>query len=57
MIGRGMPAAEIGNALDLSPRTVEVHKRDIKKKLAIQSTAGLIHYAIREGLVRLGEAR
>ena len=37
--------------LDISLRTVETHRRNVKKKLAVDSTAGLTRYAIKHGLI------
>lgn len=38
-------------SLDISFRTVETHRKNIKRKLGISSTAGLTRYAIDNGLV------
>lgn len=46
----GGSSAGIGAALDISPGTVKVHRRNIKRKLGLKSTAELIRYAIREGV-------
>ncbi len=42
---------EIAMALDISVRTVETHRKHIKQKLGINSTAGLTRYAIDQGLL------
>jgi DNA-binding NarL/FixJ family response regulator len=42
----GLTYKEIGIALNISPRTVETHKRNIFAKLKIKSTAELVKYAI-----------
>ncbi len=41
---------EIALALDISVRTVETHRKHIKQKLGITSTAGLTRYAIDRGM-------
>jgi DNA-binding NarL/FixJ family response regulator len=46
-IGTGMDDGAIADALHLSPRTVETHRRHIKEKLAIPTTPQLIAMAAR----------
>lgn len=41
----------IGRNLNISERTVETHRKNIKRKLKIGTTAGLTRYAIERGLV------
>jgi len=47
--------SETARALGLSPKTVETHRRNIKRKLGISHMPGLTKYAIREGLTPLDE--
>ena len=47
---------EIADALDLSPRSVANYQTQIKRKLGVTTSAGLVHLAIRRGLIRIGEA-
>jgi DNA-binding NarL/FixJ family response regulator len=54
MLVEGSGINEIANALSLSNKTVSTHKANILHKMDIASTAGLVHYAIRHGLI--GEA-
>lgn len=49
----GETSAAIAASLSIAPATVEVHRRNIKRKLALSSIADLTRYAIREGLLRL----
>ena len=42
---------EIASALDLSVKTVESHRSEIMRRLDIHDLAGLVHFAIRTGLV------
>ncbi|MEM7270334.1 MAG: response regulator transcription factor [Pseudomonadota bacterium] len=51
MIAKGASNKEIGRALDISFRTVETHRKNIKRKLGVASTAGLAAFAIERGLV------
>ena len=38
--------------LDISVRTVETHRKNIKRKLGISSTAGLTRYALEHGVLQ-----
>ncbi|MFD2235586.1 response regulator [Phaeospirillum tilakii] len=49
-IANGDRAAEIAARLGISVATVEVHRRNIKRKLGLHTTVELTRYAIREGL-------
>jgi DNA-binding NarL/FixJ family response regulator len=53
LIADGKKVKEIAEQLNLSPKTVEAHRQNIMEKLEIRSTAGLVKYAIREGLTAL----
>jgi len=50
LLSEGETSREIAGLLDISPRTVETHRRNIMRKLGLHSVAGLTKYAIREGL-------
>lgn len=47
----GLTYKEIGAKLNISPRTVETHKKNILAKLQIKSLAGLVKYAVQNQLV------
>jgi len=47
LIGQGKTMKEIGAALHLSPKTVEVHRAHIREKLRVTSAAELVAYAAR----------
>lgn len=47
----GLSNKEIASALSISVRTVETHRQNIKNKLDIHSSAGLVKYAIEHGLI------
>ncbi|UYN98317.1 MAG: response regulator transcription factor [Devosia sp.] len=51
LVARGSASKAIADELDISVRTVETHRKNIKKKLGIATTAGLTRYAIDNGLV------
>jgi DNA-binding NarL/FixJ family response regulator len=45
-IGRGQTTEEIAGQLHISPRTVDVHRAQIKEKLQLKSGTALVHYAV-----------
>lgn len=51
LIGEGRANKEIAALLHLSPYTVETHRGHILHKLDLHSTAELVLYAVRKGLV------
>jgi DNA-binding NarL/FixJ family response regulator len=51
LVGEGYRNREIGNYLFISIKTVEKHRSNIMKKLAIHTVSGLTAYAIDKGLV------
>jgi len=53
LLAEGKNTVQIAAALHVSGKTVETHRRNIMNKLDIQSMAGLIKYAIREGLTSI----
>ena len=52
LISHGFNNKRIAQEINVSVRTVETHKRNIKQKLGIDSTMGLMRYAIDYGLDR-----
>lgn len=51
LIAEGYTTKEIAARLHLSENTVETHRRQVLKRLAVRGAAGLVRYAIRLGLV------
>lgn len=51
LITGGKSNKDVAATLDISIRTVETHRKNIKKKLGIATTAGLTRYAIQNGLI------
>ena len=51
LLAEGRSSKEVAAMLDISPRTAEFHKARILETLGIQTTAELIRYAIRNGLI------
>lgn len=50
LIAEGKNAQEIGDDLGVSSKTVNCHRARIMQKLRVYEVAGLVRYAIREGL-------
>ena len=51
LLAEGKSNKHVALELDISVRTVETHRKNIKRKLDISSTAGLTRYAIENGLL------
>lgn len=47
LLGCGKSTKEVANELNLSSKTVDVHRSRIKEKLQLKDAASLIHYAVR----------
>ena len=57
-LASGKSNKAVANTLDISVRTVETHRKNIKRKLGISSTAGLTRYALENGVLQgTGAAR
>jgi len=51
LVAEGRTAKQIAELLKISTRTAEAHKANILKALGLQSTAELVQYAIRNGII------
>ena len=51
-LAQGKSNREVAEALKISVRTVETHRKNIKRKLGISSTAGLTRYALEHGMLQ-----
>ena len=49
MIARGYSNKEIASQLDLSVKTIEVHKANGMRKLGLQGRADIVQFAIVQG--------
>lgn len=45
----GLTSAEIGDRLNISPRTVEKHRANMMQKLGVRNQVDLVHYALEHG--------
>lgn len=52
MLAQGLSNKDVAGKLDISVRTVETHRKNIKRKLGISSTAGLTRYALEHGVLQ-----
>lgn len=52
-IAEGRRSSEIADSMRISVGTVEVHRRNIIRKLGLRSVAELTRYAVREGIAEL----
>ncbi|SCB19288.1 response regulator [Rhizobium multihospitium] len=50
LIVTGKSNREIAEQLEITPATAETHRKNLKKKLGIATTAGLIRYALDHGI-------
>ncbi|MEM1398911.1 MAG: response regulator transcription factor [Pseudomonadota bacterium] len=50
LVADGKSNKEVARELDISVRTVETHRKNLKRKLGIGTTAGLTRYVIESGL-------
>jgi len=53
VFARGFSHKEIADQLNISPRTVEVHKKNVMDKLGFANDVDLIKFSIKEGLTTL----
>ena len=53
LLTEGHSAKQVGDVLNISPRTVEFHKYKIMEELGIYNSAELVHYAIKLGIVNV----
>lgn len=55
MVARGMASSAIGEALHLSPKTVDTYRSRLMAKLGLGDIAAVVRWAIREGLLDVDE--
>lgn len=51
LVAEGHSSSEISECLHIAPSTVEVHRRNIMRKLDLHNVAELTRYSIRSGLI------
>lgn len=50
-VAQGLSSKEVARKLDISYRTVEAHRRNIKNKLGLETLAEVVRYAVNHGLI------
>jgi DNA-binding NarL/FixJ family response regulator len=53
LVAEGRSAKEIGKILDISARTVETHKYQIMEVLNVKTSAELVQFAIKHGIISI----
>lgn len=53
LVAQGNSNKRIAQQLDVSVRTVETHRLNLRKKLGIETPAGLIRYALQQGWIKV----
>lgn len=51
LVAEGHSSSEIGRRLFISPRTVEIHRQNMMRKLGLRNQAELIRYALTKGIL------
>jgi two-component system response regulator NreC len=57
LLGGGLTNEEVARELGLSRHTVQLHRRNIMRKLNLHRTPDLIRYAINRGFTKLNSFR
>jgi DNA-binding NarL/FixJ family response regulator len=52
-VAEGSTAKDIALRLNISPKTAQVHRDNLKQKLNLRSTAALVRYAIQRKMIRV----
>ena len=53
LIAEGATTKEIASRLNISPKTAQVHRDNLKQKLNLRSTAAIVRYAIQRKIIRV----
>jgi DNA-binding NarL/FixJ family response regulator len=55
LFAEGYSVKEIGARLNVSPKTVEFHKHQIMTEFSVKNNAGLVLFAVKNGLISIDE--
>jgi len=53
LVAEGMTTKQVAAELNLNVKTIETHRRQVMEKIGADSVAGLVRYALREGITTL----
>lgn len=53
LLAEGKSAKEVAKSLHISSRTVEFHKYQIMEELSVKTSAGLVQFAIKHGIISI----
>lgn len=51
LIAEDLSAKEIADRLGIAKKTVTFHRQAIKRRLKVRGTAGIVRYAMRQGII------
>jgi DNA-binding CsgD family transcriptional regulator len=51
LIAEDLTSKEIASRMGLSVKTVLFHRQEIKRRLKVRGTAGIVRYAVRHGII------
>jgi len=52
LVGLGQTSKEIAQRLEISPKTAQAHRENLKQKLNLRTTAELVRYAIKHKIIK-----
>jgi DNA-binding NarL/FixJ family response regulator len=55
LCGQGLIGKEVAARLEVNLRTVDTHKKNIFRKLGINTTYEMIQYAVKNGIIEIGD--
>jgi len=53
LVARGYTSTEVAERLFISPRTVEMHRANLMRKLELKTQVDLVHFALKKGILPL----
>ena len=51
LIAEDLTSKEIADRMNVSIKTINFHRQEIKNRIGVRGTAGLVRYAVRNGLI------
>lgn len=53
LVAQGYSTPQIADKLNISPRTVETHRKNMLKKVKVKNIMGLVNYGIQRGIIKI----